>query len=150
MALAEAVAKLDEVIVTASRYDLATRSQPSRADFSREDIENFLTLGDDALRVALEPTLVAGDVDVVLAGHEHFYERVRPQHGIAYFVSGAGGSLRPGDIRPSKLTAAGFDEDFSFMLFEVSGEQLFFQSITRSGRTVDAGVIQREGERQGN
>jgi hypothetical protein len=52
MALAEAVAKLDEVIVTASRYDLATRSQPSTADFSREDIENFLTLNDDALRVA--------------------------------------------------------------------------------------------------
>ncbi|HEY3515660.1 MAG TPA: carboxypeptidase regulatory-like domain-containing protein, partial [Gammaproteobacteria bacterium] len=52
VALAEAVAKLDEVIVTASRYDLATRSQPSTADFSREDIENFLTLGNDALRVA--------------------------------------------------------------------------------------------------
>jgi outer membrane cobalamin receptor len=52
MALAEAVAKLDEVIVTASRYDIATRAQPSTADFSREDIENFLTLGDDALRVA--------------------------------------------------------------------------------------------------
>ena len=52
VALAETVAKLDEVIVTASRYDLATRAQPSTADFSREDIENFLTLGDDALRVA--------------------------------------------------------------------------------------------------
>jgi outer membrane cobalamin receptor len=52
VALVEAVAKLDEVVVTASRYDLATRAQPSTADFSREDIENFLTLGDDALRVA--------------------------------------------------------------------------------------------------
>jgi len=52
VALAEAVAKLDEVVVTASRYDLAMRSQPSTADFSREDIENFLALGDDALRVA--------------------------------------------------------------------------------------------------
>jgi hypothetical protein len=38
--------------VTASRYDLESRAQPSTADFSREDIENFLTLGDDALRVA--------------------------------------------------------------------------------------------------
>src|SRR5215208_2783395 len=28
-----------------------------------------------ALRVALEPILIAGDVDVVLSGHEHFYER---------------------------------------------------------------------------
>jgi hypothetical protein len=50
--LVEAVAKLDEVVVTASRYDLDSRTQPSTADFSREDIENFLTLGDDALRVA--------------------------------------------------------------------------------------------------
>ena len=52
MALVEAVAKLDEVVVTASRYDLQSRAQPSTTDFSREDIENFLVLGDDALRVA--------------------------------------------------------------------------------------------------
>lgn len=52
VALAETVAKLDEVVVTASRYDLATRAQPSTTDFSREDIANFLALGDDALRVA--------------------------------------------------------------------------------------------------
>jgi hypothetical protein len=52
VALMEAVAKLDEIVVTASRYDLESRAQPSTADFSREDIENFLTLGDDALRVA--------------------------------------------------------------------------------------------------
>jgi hypothetical protein len=50
--LMEAVVKLEEVVVTASRYDLESRAQPSTADFSREDIENFLTLGDDALRVA--------------------------------------------------------------------------------------------------
>ena len=101
--------------------------------------------GARGLRAALEPTLVSGDVDVVLSGHEHFYERLQPQNGIVYFVSGAAGSLRPRDIRQSNLTAAGFDEDFSFMLFEVTGQQLYFQSITKSGRTVDAGVIEREG-----
>jgi hypothetical protein len=52
VALVEAVVKLDEVIVTASRYDIATRTEPSTADFSRQDIENFVTLGDDALRVS--------------------------------------------------------------------------------------------------
>jgi hypothetical protein len=52
VALVEAVARLDEVVVTASRYDLQNRAEPSTADFSREDIENFLALGDDALRVA--------------------------------------------------------------------------------------------------
>jgi outer membrane receptor protein involved in Fe transport len=59
--LIEAVAKLDEVVVTASRYDLQSRSQPSTTDFSREDIENFLTLGDDALRVAQRLPSVANN-----------------------------------------------------------------------------------------
>ncbi len=95
------------------------------------------------LRAALEPILVAGDADVVLSGHEHFYERILPQHGIVYFVSGAAGSLRRGDIRPSSLTARGFDTDFSFMLMEISGDELFFQAITRQGETVDAGIIRK-------
>jgi hypothetical protein len=96
--------------------------------------------GARALRAALEPVLIDGDADVVLAGHEHFYERVVPQRGILYFISGAAGSLRRGDIRRSPLTARGFDSDCSFMLMEVSGDDLFFQTISRTGETVDAGV----------
>jgi 3',5'-cyclic AMP phosphodiesterase CpdA len=100
--------------------------------------------GARALRRAVEHVLVEGDVDVVLAGHEHFYERIRPQHGVAYFISGAAGSLRPDDIGASELTAAGFDDDCHFMLFEVAGNELYFQAISRAGRTVDAGVITKE------
>jgi Calcineurin-like phosphoesterase len=96
------------------------------------------------LRHALEPVLIAGDVDVVLSGHEHFYERIEPQHGITYFISGAGGALRAGDIRPSNLTAAGFDRDNHFMLMEISGDELYFQAISRTGETVDAGVIEKD------
>jgi len=50
--LVEAVPKLDEVMVTASRYDLLKEIQPSSAFFSREQIENLSDLGDDTLRVA--------------------------------------------------------------------------------------------------
>jgi hypothetical protein len=95
------------------------------------------------IRLALEPLLVAGDVDVVFSGHEHFYERIHPQHGISYFISGGGGALRKHDIRPSNLTAAGYDEDCHFMLIEVSGDELYFQTIARDGKTVDAGSIAR-------
>lgn len=97
-----------------------------------------------ALRLALEPILIGGDVDVVLTGHEHFYERLAPQHGIFYFISGAAGSLRPGDIQPSEISARGYDRDYHFMLMEISGRDLFFQAIDRGGKTVDAGVISHQ------
>jgi predicted phosphodiesterase len=96
-----------------------------------------------SLRSALEPVLVEGEADVVLAGHEHFYERLRPQRGILYFIAGAAGSLRPGDIRQTELTAKGFDSDYSFMLMEASGDELFFQAIARSGDTIDAGILRK-------
>lgn len=96
------------------------------------------------LRLALEPILVNGDIDVVLSGHEHFYERMHPQHGITYFISGGAGSLREGDIRrPSAIMARGFDTDFHFMMMEVSGDTLYFQAISRTGETIDAGSITR-------
>ena len=99
--------------------------------------------GARTLRLALEPILVEGDVDVVLAGHEHVYERVRPQRGISYFTSGGAGSLRRGDLGPSTIKARGFDEDYHFMLMEISGNELYFQGISRSGAIIDAGVISR-------
>jgi hypothetical protein len=95
------------------------------------------------LRRVLEPIFVQYGVDVGLAGHEHFYERVAPQRGIVYFTSGAGGALRVGDIRPSSLTATGFDTDTHFLLMEISGDDLFFQAISRTGQTVDSGRIRR-------
>lgn len=95
------------------------------------------------LRVLVEPLFVKHGVDVVLAGHEHFYERVKPQQGIYYFTSGAAGKLRKGNIEPGPLTAAGFDEDLSFMLMEIAGDQLNFQVVSRSGAIVDRGTLDR-------
>ncbi len=93
------------------------------------------------LRAVIEPLFLKYGVDVVFSGHEHFYQRIKPQKGIYYFVSGAAGQLRKGDIKPSDLTAAAFDSDQSFMLVEVSGKELSFQAISRTGRTVDKGTI---------
>jgi 3',5'-cyclic AMP phosphodiesterase CpdA len=95
------------------------------------------------LRVLIEPLLVKHGVRVVFTGHEHIYERTTPQNGVTYFVAGSGGQLRRGDVRRSPLTAAAFDQDQAFMLVEIAGEQLLFQTISRMGTTVDAGVIDR-------
>jgi predicted phosphodiesterase len=94
------------------------------------------------LRSRLEPLFVAHGVDVVFSGHDHFYERVKPQQGIYYFVSGAGGSLRKGDIkRGTGLTEVGYDSDYHFMLVEIDGRDMYFQAIARTGQTIDSGVI---------
>ena len=97
---------------------------------------------DDQLREVIEPIFVKYGVNVVLTGHDHFYERIKPQKGIYYFVSGAAGKLRSGDIKDnSPLTAKGYDRDLSFMLIEVDGKHMHFQAISRTGETIDSGVL---------
>ena len=52
----------------------------------------FACRGEDrALRDELEPIFREHGVDAVFQAHQHFYARLRPQHGIRYFVTGAGG-----------------------------------------------------------
>lgn len=98
-----------------------------------------------SLRVVLEPLFVRYGVDVVFSGHEHIYERIKPQKGIPYFIVGSSGQLRKGGMTPSAQTAAGFDQDCVFLLGAINGSELSFQAITRTGQSVDTGVIRLNG-----
>jgi hypothetical protein len=93
------------------------------------------------LRTLLEPLLVRHGVSVVLAGHEHIYERLTPQKGITHFVAGSSGQLRKGDLRRAATTAAGYDQDCAFMLVEIRQDEMSFRTVSRTGATVDKGVI---------
>jgi hypothetical protein len=94
------------------------------------------------LREVLEPLFVKYNVIVVLNGHDHFYERIKPQKGITYFVVGSGGKLREGNIdRSTGLTARGFDTDLAFMAAEITGTEMYFNAISRQGQIVDSGVL---------
>ena len=69
---------------------------------------------------------------------------VVPQKGINYFTAGGSAKLRSGDIvGNSALTAKGYDTGQSFMLVEIDGDLLRFQTISRQGKTVDSGEIRR-------
>ena len=48
------------------------------------------------LRAQVEPLFIKYGVDVVFAGHEHFYERIKPQKGIYYFIAGRLGEAAQG------------------------------------------------------
>ena len=94
------------------------------------------------LRKTLEPLFIEHGVNVVFSGHEHFYQRLKPQHGVRYFVSGGAGKLRPGNIGPDPpITAKGYDRGHHFMVVEIAGDALFFQVIADDGGTVDAGTL---------
>ena len=96
------------------------------------------------LRQTLEPLFIKYNVSVAFTGHDHFYERIKPQHGIVHFVVGSGGRLAPDDIgKPSDLTARGFDTDQAFMAVEIDGDTMTFNAISRTGEVVDSGRIVR-------
>jgi predicted phosphodiesterase len=96
------------------------------------------------LQVMIEPLFLENGVDVVFSGHEHFYERLRPQKGIQYMIQGGAAKLRRGNIKDnSPMTAKGFDTDRSFTLVEINGDHLFYETISRLGQVVDSGSFPR-------
>jgi hypothetical protein len=97
-------------------------------------------------RGLIEPVFIKHGVNVVFTGHEHFYERIKPQKGVAYFIIGSSAKLRKGDLEKSALTAYGNDSDYAFMLVEIVGDELYYQTISDKGATLDAGSIRRAGD----
>ena len=100
------------------------------------------------LRTQLEPLFVKHSVNVVIAGHEHFYERLKPQKGIYYFTAGGSAKLREGDIQKSPMTEFGFDTDNSYMLVELTADTMHFQALSRTGKRIDSGSLPRQGKPQ--
>jgi 3',5'-cyclic AMP phosphodiesterase CpdA len=94
------------------------------------------------LRAELEPILVRSGVDVVFSGHDHTYERIKPQQGVQYFVAGAAAAPRRGDLeRDSPFIAVGNDQTSSFMSIEITPERFDFKAIDVSGRVIDSGQL---------
>jgi 3',5'-cyclic AMP phosphodiesterase CpdA len=100
----------------------------------------------DLQRELIEPVLIKHGVNVAFMGHEHFYERIKPQKGVAYVSIGSSAKLRKGDLRKSPLTVYGNDSAYAFLLVEIAGDEMFFQAINDKGQTLDAGSVRRAGD----
>ena len=95
---------------------------------------------EEELRRLLEPE-IKGRVNAVFSGHEHFYQKIRPQQGIHYFISGGGGKVRRG-VRPDPEVEFAA-ETLHFLDIELTGAELRYTAISDKGQKIHAGVIGR-------
>jgi hypothetical protein len=95
----------------------------------------------DVIRPAFEAALVRNRVNVVFGGHEHAYQRIRPQQGVSYFVSGGGGRYLY-DVHKTDFDEVAVSEHH-FMVAEVAGDRLFFEAITHEQKLLDCGIVYR-------
>ncbi len=94
---------------------------------------------DTGLRTKLAPVLEAHHVQLLLAGHDHDYERMIPQGGVAYVVTGGGGKgTRP--VGVSDFTAYSTDT-IHFVYAEVTSTELTLHAIDAAGKEFDSMVI---------
>jgi 3',5'-cyclic AMP phosphodiesterase CpdA len=108
---------------------------------------NGKTHGPDLdLRSRLTPLFRKYGVNAVFSGHEHVYERIAPEDSIYYFILGNSGKIMNHDFKSTEKMEKGFDTDEGFMIVEVSGDKLYFQTISRAGKTIDSGVAQRKSQ----
>lgn len=126
-----------ELAASAARWKIVYLHHPLYSSGGRHG-------SDLVLRGELEPLFVKYSVNLVLSGHDHFYERLKPQNGIRYFVVGGSAKLRKRNVLKTKLTAKAFDTDNSYLLMEIAGDRLHFQAISRAGDTIDRGTFDRD------
>lgn len=82
----------------------------------------------------LEPILRRHAVDLVLAGHDHHYERTRPIHGITYVISGGG--CKTTRVGRSDFTVVA-ESSLNFLHVQVRGDRLIGTAIRPDGHVID-------------
>lgn len=89
----------------------------------------------DNVRNAFSPLLEAHRVDLVLAGHEHDYQRFQPVNGTTYIVSGAGAKLRP--AARAEFTEVAWSTHH-FLDINIYPDEMTVTAINHDGEAFDA------------
>jgi 3',5'-cyclic AMP phosphodiesterase CpdA len=122
--------------------DLAASAAPWKIVYlHRPPYSSGLHGSDLALRQLLAPVVERHHVQLVLAGHDHDYERMIPQNGVAYVVTGGGGKGTY-SVGTSEFTA--FSESvIHFVYVEVGVDELVLHAIDADGLEFDSLVVAR-------
>ncbi len=96
---------------------------------------------DTALRDSLAPVTARHGVQLVLAGHDHHYERMAPQGGVAHILTGGGGKgTRAVDGASFTAYAA---EVIHFVILDIGPDELVVHAIDATGKMFDSMAIPR-------
>jgi predicted phosphohydrolase len=97
---------------------------------------------DSSFQTYFKPILEKYHVQLVLNGHDHDYERTKPQNGVTYVVTGGGGGgTRP--VGSSSFTAFS-DAVIHFVYVTIQGDSLTLHAIDGTGKEFDSVVIPRQ------
>ncbi|RIH81480.1 Alkaline phosphatase [Calidithermus terrae] len=143
---------LEVFVVYSEVFDAAQRSWLEAALRASEAPWKVLTLhrplyssglhgGSRSLRGTLEPLLLKYGVRLVLAGHDHDYERLEAK-GITHVVAGGGGAYLRGFLKavPQSLVRA---VEAHFGVLEASEERLTFTAVAPENKVLDTFTLKR-------
>lgn len=86
------------------------------------------------------PLFTRYDVPLVLAGHDHDYQRSLPLDGVTYVVSGGGAKLRPTGAEDFTAVSASVLHYLDLLVYP---HKIVGRAIDQSGRLVDLFTIRR-------
>lgn len=107
-------------------------------------VENPLGLYDrERLQATLVPLAARHGVQLILNGHDHFFERFVPERGVHALTTGAGGVELYSVLEWDALSAQQIPEHH-FMVIDVEGDTMQLRAVNTTGTTIDEFFIQRE------
>jgi Calcineurin-like phosphoesterase len=86
-------------------------------------------------------TALRGHAVIVLSGHDHDMQRLRPIDGITEFVSGAGGHSHYGVDRSDARLAFSDDTHVGALRLRLRPGKARYAFVSASGRVLDSGVV---------
>jgi hypothetical protein len=122
--------------------DLAASTAPWKIVYMHRPMYSSGNHGSDTgLRKLLAPILERHHVQLALAGHDHDYERMIPQYGVEYVVTGGGGR---GTYSVGKSSFTAFSESvIHYSYLEIGMDELVLHAIDAEGTEFDSVVIPR-------